>query len=110
MLEGRDRRLGKKKREEGGKESGRWSRVREPDGEPGMGTCHSSDKMIEHTRGTANGSLRQAEEDSRSRNVMELDRLWTWLCSLTQPYATQPNFGECTATGSADPYPASPPR
>lgn len=38
-----------RKREEGGKESGRWSRVREPDGEPGMGTCHSSDKMIEHT-------------------------------------------------------------
>lgn len=48
MLEGRDRRLGKKKKEEGGKEFGRWSRVKEPDREPGMGTCHSSDEMIEH--------------------------------------------------------------
>lgn len=26
---------------------------------------------------------------------MELDR--TWLCSLIQPCAAQPNFGECTA-------------
>lgn len=48
VLERRDRRLGKKRKEEGGKESGRWSRVKEPDGEPEMGTCHSSDKMIEH--------------------------------------------------------------